>query len=179
MIYGVCMRFLKKLYQFFHYKVFGGVAHARFLGVKVGSGSRLLINDWGTEPYLITIGNDVTITGGVKLLTHDGSACLVKNKLGRYFKYGKVNIGSSVFIGTNSIIMPGVNIADNVVIGAGSVVTKSILKSGIYAGSPARHIKTYEAFQIKMEAIGTQSPASHAYKSDRERVMGHIQSGNV
>ena len=52
----------------------------------------------------------------------------------------KTKIGNNVLIGSNATIMP-VKIVDNVVIGAGSVVTKDIKKKGIYAGNPAKYIK--------------------------------------
>ena len=78
------------------------------------------------------------------LLTHDGSFILYKDKYGnRRYKFGKVNIGNDVFIGIKSIIMPGVSICDKVVIGVNTVVTKSITKSGVYVGSPAKFIKEY------------------------------------
>jgi acetyltransferase-like isoleucine patch superfamily enzyme len=53
----------------------------------------------------------------------------------------KTSIGNNVSIGSNATILP-VSICDNVVIGAGSVVTKNINKPGIYAGNPARLIRT-------------------------------------
>ena len=52
----------------------------------------------------------------------------------------KTKIGNNVSIGTNSTILP-VEICDNVVIGAGSVVVKDIFQSGIYAGNPAKFIR--------------------------------------
>ena len=55
-------------------------------------------------------------------------------------KWKETNIGSHVSIGSNATILP-VNITNNVVIGAGSVVTKDILAAGIYAGNPARKIR--------------------------------------
>lgn len=51
-------------------------------------------------------------------------------------KWRKTRIGNNVYIGSNSTILP-VNITDNVVIGAGSVVTRDILEPGTYAGNPA------------------------------------------
>ena len=51
-------------------------------------------------------------------------------------KWKKTHIGNNVSIGSNSTILP-VNICDQVVVGAGSVVTKDITKSGIYVGNPA------------------------------------------
>ena len=56
-------------------------------------------------------------------------------------KWKKTNISDNVSIGSNATILP-VNIVSNVVIGAGSVVTKDITVPGIYAGNPAKMIKT-------------------------------------
>tara|TARA_Y100000310_G_C20247571_1_gene607553 strand:+ start:340 stop:570 length:231 start_codon:yes stop_codon:yes gene_type:complete len=55
-------------------------------------------------------------------------------------KWKKTKIGNNVSIGTNSTILP-VTICDNTIIGAGSVVTKDITKTGIYAGNPAKKMK--------------------------------------
>lgn len=116
---------------------------ARFVGVRFGQNCRLIIEDFGTEPWLIEIGNNVTITSGVKLLTHDGSTWLARDENGRRYKYGRIKIGNNVFIGTNSIILPNITIEDNVIIGAGSVVTKSIVTNSVFVGNPAKYVKSY------------------------------------
>lgn len=59
-------------------KLLGKVSYARKLGVKIGENCRIYISYWGTEPELISVGNNVTITSDVTLLTHDGSTCLIK-----------------------------------------------------------------------------------------------------
>lgn len=74
-----------------------------------------------TRPDLVTIGNNVTITGSM-ILTHDAST---QKSLG-FTKTAPVVIGSDVFIGHGSIILPGVTIGNNVTVGAGSVVRKDI-----------------------------------------------------
>ncbi len=58
-------------------------------------------------------------------------------------KYGRTILGSNVSVGTNATVLP-VRICDNVVIGAGSVVTKDISKPGIYAGNPAKLIRSFD-----------------------------------
>lgn len=63
--------------------------------------------------------------------------------------FGRINIGNRVYIGMVAIILPGVSVADGVMIGAGSVVTKS----WVYAGNPARFICTKE--QLKERKICT------------------------
>lgn len=122
-------------------------SYAKVLGVKVGSNCRIYIKEFGSEPWLISIGNNVTITSGVKLLTHDGSTWLIRDKRGRRYFYAKITIGNNVFIGVNSLIMPGVIIGNNVIIGAGSVVTKSIPNGLIVAGNPARIIGEFKNFE--------------------------------
>lgn len=86
--------------------------------------------------YLITIGDDCTITSNVHILAHDAST---KKVLG-YTKVGQVNIGNKVFIGANVLVLPGVNIGDNSIIAAGSVVTKSIPQNEVWGGNPAKKI---------------------------------------
>lgn len=95
-------------------------------------------------PYMLHIGNHVTITGAT-VLTHD--ACLRKD-LG-YTKVAKVSIGDYVFIGTGSIVLPGVTIGDHVVIGAGTVVTHDIPSNSVVVGNPGKVIKKYDELMEK------------------------------
>lgn len=87
---------------------------------------------------LVTIGNDCFIGHGVMfindLFSHGGPAGGDKSK------WKSTKIGHHVSIGSNATILP-VSICDHVVIGAGSVVTKHITESGIYAGNPAKKIR--------------------------------------
>ena len=87
-------------------------------------------------PWLISIGDDCTITSGVMLLAHDATT---KKHLG-YTKIGKINIGNKTFVGARSIILPDITIGENVIIAAGSVVTKDIPSNVLIAGNPARII---------------------------------------
>ena len=76
-----------------------------------------------TFPWLITIGNNCTLTQNVTILAHDAST---KKYLG-VSKVGTVTIGNKCFIGAGAVILPGVKVGNNVIIGAGSIVTKDIL----------------------------------------------------
>ena len=98
-----------------------------------------------STPYLISIGNDVTLTG-VKVLTHDAS---LKKSLG-YSKVGAVNIGNNVFVGWGSIILMNTTIGNNVIIGAGSVVCKDIPDNSVAVGNPCRVICSYDEYLDKM-----------------------------
>jgi len=125
----------------------GRVYYARKIGVKVGRGCRLYISDFGSEPFLITIGDNVTIADNTRIITHDGSNWLIRDEKGRRYIYQRVEIGSNVFIGMNCIIMPGVKIGDNVIVGAGAVVTKSVPSGKIVGGNPARIIGDFENYK--------------------------------
>lgn len=94
-------------------------------------------------PWLIEIGNNVTFASNVCLLAHDGST----KKLVGYSKVGKVSVGDNVFIGYGSIVMPNVRIGDGCVVGANSVVTRSLPNGVVAAGSPAKVLMTVEEFE--------------------------------
>lgn len=91
--------------------------------------------------FLLEIGNHVTISDA-RILLHDAST---KRFIG-YSKVGKVRIGNNVFIGADSIILPGVTIGSNVVIGAGAVVTRNIPDNSVVVGNPAKVIRSCDDF---------------------------------
>ncbi|WP_420096242.1 acyltransferase [Brevibacterium sediminis] len=97
-----------------------------------------------TEPWLVTIGDRVTISSKVTIVTHDGTGWLYSDEKGRRYRYARVTIGSDVFVGTGAIIMPGVRIGDRCVVGAGSVVTSSVPDGTVVAGNPARIICSWD-----------------------------------
>ncbi len=123
-----------------------GDAYLRSIGGSVGENCRILTTSFGSEPWLISIGDHTTITSGVKLLTHDGSTWLVNDEKGRRYSFNRITIGSNVFVGVNSIVMPGVSIEDNVIVAAGSVVTKSVPQGTIVGGNPAKIIGSFDDY---------------------------------
>lgn len=95
-------------------------------------------------PGLITVGDYVTISSNVKILAHDASMGYLTEGT---CKIGIVEIGNHVFIGQDSTILCNVRIGDYAVIGEGSVVTSDVLPHTVYAGNPARFVKTTEDFK--------------------------------
>lgn len=120
--------------------------YVRLIGVNLGYNNFIPDkNCWSSEPYLITVGNNCAITNGVRIFTH-GGARVARNKYPNFDIFGKVIIGNNVYIGTNSLIMPGVKIGDGSLIAAGSVVTKSVPPGVVVGGNPARIISTINEY---------------------------------
>lgn len=107
--------------------------------VKIGKNCKIQSHSFICE--LVTIGDNTVIAHGVMFINDLFSTGSPANGDKNLWKL--TNIGNNVSIGSNATILP-VNICDNVVIGAGSVVTKDIDKSGIYVGNPANRIRGLE-----------------------------------
>jgi acetyltransferase-like isoleucine patch superfamily enzyme len=130
--------------------------YSKYLGVNFGKNVRITGNpSFGSEPYLITIGDNVTITIGVIFHNHDGGVGVLRNKYAGIDVIRPIKVGSNVFIGSNATLMPGVTVGNNVVIGASSLVTRDIPDNVVAGGVPAKIIKTLEQYEEKVlkEAI--------------------------
>lgn len=147
------MRIIRLLYLKMLAKFFPA-AFIKKVGVKIGKNTRIagdLYKMFNEEAYLIRIGDNCLISSELTILTHDGSVGLFRDEFPHADKVQPVIIGNGVFIGHRCIIMPGVTIGDNVLIGAGSVVSKDIpANSGVYAGVPAKFIKSMEDYKQKV-----------------------------
>lgn len=130
--------------------------YARFLGVKIGKDCSIATKYFGSEPYLIEIGNHVQITNDVRFFNH-GGGWVFRDKHPLMDTFGKIKIGNNVYIGNCVLIMPGVTIGNNVIVGAGAVVTKSIPDDCIYAGNPAKEIGKVSELEEKMLPFDLQS----------------------
>lgn len=103
-------------------------------GVTVGARSRIQSHSFVCE--LVSIGEDCVVGHGVMFINdlyREGPA------RGDRSRWAETSVGDRVYIGSNATILP-VNICSDVVIGAGSVVTRDINEAGTYAGNPARRL---------------------------------------
>lgn len=130
------------------------VAYWRKNGVRVGVGAEIYSTaQFGSEPYLIEIGDHVRINSGVRFITHDGGVWVLRHYGDEALKdadlFGCIKVGNNVHIGTDTIIMPGVTIGSNCIIGCGAIVTKDIPDNSIAVGVPARVIETIDEYLQK------------------------------
>lgn len=148
------MKKIKQIILSIYYKIIGVSneelslrAHIK-KGLKVGKNVYGLVNctiDHGNCD-LITIGDNVIFAPQVYLLAHDTSS----KKFTGFTREKEINIGNNCFIGLRVTILPGVTIGENSIIGAGSVVVKSIPANVVAAGNPAKVIMTVEEYKYKL-----------------------------
>jgi len=127
------------------------VEYYRNQGVAIGKNCEFMGKvSFGSEPYLVSIGDKVKITDDVRFITHDGGMYVLRNMHEETFYkadlFGKISVGNNVFIGNCVIVLPGVSIGDNVVIGAGAIVTKDIPPNSVAAGVPCRVIRAIDEY---------------------------------
>lgn len=128
------------------------VSYLRTLGAKIGNNCDIITNvtNFGSEPWLVQVGDKVTLAHGSWLITHDGSSRLFRDKFALMNKYGNkfgtIVIEDNCFIGINAIILPGVVIGNNSIVGSGSVITRSVAPNSVVAGNPAKYICSLDEY---------------------------------
>lgn len=146
---------LKTLVYILNKLILNPTKWARKIGVNIGEDNLIGKDHWSSEPYLITIGNHCQLTT-CKIFTH-GGAQVVRDIDPTFDTFGKVIIGDYIYVGANSLIMPGVTIGDHVLIAAGSVVTKSVPKGCVVAGNPAKYICTVEEYYCRNQKYNVKT----------------------
>lgn len=144
---------LKGIIQLLKRKIKGSLQVAREDGMIVEEDVTVMGGvNFGSEPYLIHLKKGCRISFDVAFITHDGGTWAfrrVDEKYKNLAKFGKIIVGEESFIGCRSIIMPGVTIGKNCVVGAGSVVTKDVPDETVVCGVPARFICTTHEYAEK------------------------------
>ena len=163
------LRLLKRSIRVFQMKK-DPIAYARSVGVVVGDEVWLVdLTDatFGSEPFLVSLGDHVAVASGVRFITHDGGFWVFRKDHPEIDIIGPIRVGNNVFIGLNTIILPGVTIGDDCVVGAGSVVTHDIPSGSVVAGVPARVICTKDEYWVKGQLKSTTEAKSLGHRQRR------------
>lgn len=155
--------------------------YLRKKGVEIGEKCEIYKTaSFGSEPYLIKIGNHVRVNSGVVFVTHDGGYWVLRDEkagFGAEFKeadkFGRIVIEDNVHIGTNAIIMPGVTIGENSVIACGAVVTHDVSPNSVWGGVPARLIESLEEYASKAREHMC-STKSMTPEEKKTYIIGHL-----
>lgn len=142
------MNLFKRINNYYWRHFASPIDYAKHLGVTIGENCFIATRNWPTEPYLVSIGNNVQLTNCVSIHTHGGGQAIRFN-YPDFDVFGKVVIEDWAYIGAYAQIMPGVTIGEGALVAAGSVVTKSVAPHTVVAGNPARYICTTEEYWMR------------------------------
>lgn len=137
--------------------------YLRKLGININGTPKYISSDAyfdGNDYSKISLGDNVTVSRETMFLTHDYSITTAMASIGRRIERGEgevyfsrpITIGNNVFIGARASILPGTEVGDNCIIGAGCVVKGSVPADSIVVGNPAKIIGSVSAFAEKHSA---------------------------
>lgn len=122
-------------------------------GAKLGKNVNIVGDiHYSSEPYLITVGDNTTISFECALITHDAATRVIRNLPDGNKEtviYGTITIGNNCFIGCRTTILPNVKIGNNTIIGACSLVCSDIPDNVVAAGNPCKVICTLDEYRKK------------------------------
>jgi acetyltransferase-like isoleucine patch superfamily enzyme len=140
----------------------------RKMGVRIGERCRIYTSSFGSEPWLIRIGNHVCVSNDVTFVNHDLNYPFQDN-YASLTGFGTIDIKDNCQIGVRATILPHVTIGPNSIVGACSVVTKDVPPNTVVAGNPARVICTMDEFEQKCVARHLDIP------EDRQAVRAFLE----
>ena len=169
-------RSLKRLWLRLRYDDYTIAEHFRAQGATVGSGTRILVRDLGSEPYLVAIGDDTLISSDVAFYTHDGAVWVLRAEEPTLNRFKRITVGRRCFIGARSVLLPGASVGDGSVIGAGSVVSGSIGAGMVAAGVPAKPLCTVTewADRVRDESLALSADLFPLDRCDREKLQREL-----
>lgn len=150
---------LKKALKLRKYNRFTIAEYFREQGVQIGEGCSIIPTRLGTEPYLVKIGNHVTIARDVVFITHDGGCWIFRDEIPDLQVFGPIVVEDNCVIGQNAILFPNIRIGKNSVVGANSVVINDVPPDTIVMGVPARPFGSITKYKEKcVERWAVQNP---------------------
>lgn len=127
------------------------VAFARRIGVNIKGRVKIYGSSYemfSSEPFLVTLGDNVFISADALFVCHDGGVLPFRELEPELDVAAPIVVGDNVFIGTRAVILKGVNIGNNCIIGACALVTRDVADGTIVAGNPARVVRTTDQYLI-------------------------------
>ena len=128
----------------------------------LGKNVELYTINFGTEPYLVSIHDNVIVAAGVNFVNHDVSvfnvARLLGLRRGDIDKVGSIELFENCFIGASTILMPNSSVGKNSVIAAGSIVTKHVPDNEVWGGIPAKFIMTIAEYAKRLQGKSSEFP---------------------
>lgn len=177
---NIIRKIYRKLYSIIIGKI-DPVRYAQKIGVNFANPKSVHIYGtvgWSTEPWLMSFGENVYITNNVKFVGHDGGTLLFRHLVPDLEITKPITVGNDVYIGNNVLIMPGVNIGNKVIIGAGAVVTRNIPDNSVAVGVPARVIKTADQYFEKIQRESLHLGHLKGEEKDRALMKYYNYKGN-
>lgn len=151
--------------------------YAKWIGVQCKGEVKIYgssYNMFSTEPFLVTLGDNVFISVGACFLCHDGSTLPFRRVYPDLELAGPIRVGNDVFIGAGALILPNVTIGNGCIIGANAVVTKDVEPGTIVAGNPARVVSTMAEFieKAKQKSLGIGHLRGRKKEREYKRIFG-------
>lgn len=149
-------------------------------GMKIGNRTRFVGNhDFGTEPFLITIGDDCLIANDASFLTHDGAIQIPLVRDGSSYydvyskksRFGKIIVGNNCFIGYRAILLPGTYIGDNTIVAAGSVVRGEFPSDVVIGGNPGKVLQGLTEYDSKNRDYIIDLTEGRNFKTRKAKIL--------
>lgn len=143
------------------------INHLRNKGIKIGVGCIIRYPHTAridiSRPALVTIGDNVDMNKNFQILTHDWSSHVFRGLYGDFINSsGAVTIGSNIYFGTDVIVLKGVTIGDNCIIGAGSIVTRDIPSNSVATGAPCKVVCSIDEYYSRRKNKGLAEAVEYA-----------------
>lgn len=145
------------------------IEELRRRGVRIGDSCLIYTMQFSTEPYLIELGDNVYIAGGVQFVTHHGAGTVIRRKHPDAQIFGQIRVGSGTAIGMNCILLPGVDIGRNCIIGAGSVVRGTVPDNCLVVGNPAKVVGRASLVLARLENSPNRIDVFNVSPAERRR----------
>jgi acetyltransferase-like isoleucine patch superfamily enzyme len=137
----------RQIYEAFKYDDITIAEKFRRQGAKIGKRCFLQIRYLASEPYLVEIGDNVSIAPGATFITHDGASVIFREEFPYLRYFGKIIIEDNCFVGAGAIITAGVRIGKNSIVGPMAVVMNDVKPGSIVVGNPAIRVSTVEKYK--------------------------------